>query len=146
MGKDEEQRLTVGIRGTGLSGSVMGKHQPISFFNSEAKHLKEKIRFGRKLHERRAGSGAGDNETKAGRRIWERGMSDSHFVHIQSRKMTPELPWRGTSTRVTPLGCALPPGPASALSASAGPPPPPQLHHHPTGLFAEAAGISPGAK
>lgn len=35
-----------------------------------------------------------------------RGLSDRHFVHIQSRKMTPEPPSRGTSTPVT-LGYTL---------------------------------------
>lgn len=38
------------------------------------------------------------------KRICERGLTGRFFVHIHSRKMTPEPPSRGTSTPVTPTG------------------------------------------
>lgn len=40
------------------------------------------------------------------KRGFGRGLSDGHFVHLQSRKTTPKLPLRGTPTLVT-LQCTL---------------------------------------
>lgn len=42
-----------------------------------------------------------ENDTQRDKRGFGRGLSDRHLVHIQSSKMTPKLPSRGTSTPVT---------------------------------------------
>lgn len=85
-----------------VDGQMEGKLTSVSERESWNKQVKLR------LLKRTVGKKTGTQRDKRG---FGRGLSDRHFVHIQSRKTTPRPPSRGTPTPVT-LGYALTLSPA----------------------------------